>query len=95
MSWLVPEVAIGYDQLGSYLMIVDEKSKVERRNVKTGTQVETFRVIAEGLSGNEWVVVKGIQRAIGGRQVAPEKETLAPPPPPCPPSPTAPTKARP
>jgi RND family efflux transporter MFP subunit len=94
-AWLLPETALGYDQLGPYLLLVNEENKVERRNVKTGMQVETFRVIAEGLSGNEWVVVKGTQRAIVGRKVTPEKETLTPPPPPCPPPPNSSTRARP
>ena len=78
MALLVPEVAVGYDQLGSYVMLVDGKNTVERRNVKTGIQVETLRVIVEGLDGTERVIVKGLQRAIPGRQVTSEKE-ISPP----------------
>ncbi len=37
---LVPEVAIGYDQLGSYVLVVDAKNLVERRSVKLGVRVD-------------------------------------------------------
>jgi RND family efflux transporter MFP subunit len=72
---LIPEVAIGYDQLGPYVLIVDDKNIVGRRPVKLGARVDDYRVIAEGLKGDEWVVINGLLRAIPGRQVTPEKET--------------------
>jgi RND family efflux transporter MFP subunit len=73
---LLPEVAIGYDQLGPYVLIVDDQKVVERRAVKLGTQVDDYQVVAEGLQGNEWVIVNGLLRAIPGKEVTPEKETL-------------------
>jgi RND family efflux transporter MFP subunit len=71
---LVPQEAIGYDQLGSYVLIVNEHNQVQRVGVKTGTLVNHLRVIEEGLTGKEWVVVKGVQKAIPGRQVTPERQ---------------------
>ncbi|HZE20696.1 MAG TPA: efflux RND transporter periplasmic adaptor subunit, partial [Desulfobaccales bacterium] len=73
---LVPEVAIGYDQQGSYVLIVDNKNVVSRHQVTLGQQDGDYRVITAGLQGNEWVVVNGLLRAIPGRQVTPEKEVL-------------------
>jgi hypothetical protein len=75
---LVPEVAIGNDQQGSFVLIVNEKNGVERRTVKTGTAVDNLRVIEEGLKGVERVIVKGLLRAAPGRQVTPEQEGAAP-----------------
>lgn len=72
---LVPQVAVGFDQLGSYVMTVDEKDTVERRNVTTGPRKDDFIVIEKGLSGNEWVVVKGLLQAAPGRKVNPERQT--------------------
>ncbi|MBM4293307.1 MAG: efflux RND transporter periplasmic adaptor subunit [Deltaproteobacteria bacterium] len=72
---LIPEVAVGYDQQGPFVMVVDEKNVVARRLVKLGAQVDGRRVITEGLQGEEWVVVNGLLRAIPGKQVAPEKTT--------------------
>jgi len=70
---LIPEVAIGYDQQGPYVMLVDDKKIVARRPVQLGNQVDDYRVITAGLQGQEWVVVSGLLRAIPGRQVTPEK----------------------
>jgi RND family efflux transporter MFP subunit len=74
---LIPGVAIGYDQQGPYVLLVNEKNVVVRRPVKLGApQADDYRVILEGLQGDEWVVVNGLLRAIPGRQVAPERQTL-------------------
>ncbi len=78
-AFLVPEVATGNDQQGSYVFIVNEKNIVERRSVKTGPVVDSLRGIEEGLKGKEWVIVKGLLKAAPGRQVTPEQEGAAPP----------------
>jgi multidrug efflux system membrane fusion protein len=77
---LVPETTIGYDQLGSFVKVVNDKHEVERRQVKLGNQVGEDRVVLEGLQGNEWVVVAGTLRAIPGRTVTPEKAGAPPAP---------------
>src|SRR5467141_4480475 len=71
---LVPEVAVGHDQQGDYLLVVNDKNVVERRPVTTGAAVESRRVIAAGLTGGEWVVVNGVLKAAPGRPVTPERE---------------------
>jgi RND family efflux transporter MFP subunit len=76
---LVPQEAIGYDQRGSYLLVVNEHHVVQRFSVKTGAMVEHLQVIEEGLAGREWIVIKGVQKAIPGLQVTPEKQDLAAP----------------
>ena len=73
-AFLVPEVAIGHDQQGSYVFVVNEKDVVERRSVKTGPAVDSLRAIDEGLEGPERVIVNGLLRAAPGRQVTPEQE---------------------
>jgi RND family efflux transporter MFP subunit len=73
---LVPQEAIGFDQRGSYVLIVNEHHAVQRVSVRTGTLVDHWQVIEEGLMGKEWVVIKGVQKAIPGRQVTPEKQEL-------------------
>ncbi len=71
---LVPEVAIGHDQLGSYVLVVDDQNVVQRRSVKIGVKKEERRVVEEGLQGDEWVITNGLLRAIPGRPVTPAKE---------------------
>jgi RND family efflux transporter MFP subunit len=72
-SLVVPEVAIGHDQQGSYVFVVDEKNVVERRSVKTGPTVDALRAIDDGLTGKEWVIVNGLLKAGPGRHVTPER----------------------
>jgi RND family efflux transporter MFP subunit len=71
---LVPEAAIGHDQQGAYVFVVNDKNVVERRNVTTGSAVESQRAIDNGLTGGEWVIVNGLLKAAPGRQVTPERE---------------------
>ncbi|HYA91695.1 MAG TPA: efflux RND transporter periplasmic adaptor subunit [Thermodesulfobacteriota bacterium] len=73
-AFLVPQEAIGYDQRGSYVLMVNENNVVQRSSVRIGTLVDHLRVVEEGLTGNEWVVIRGVQKAIPGRQVTPERE---------------------
>jgi RND family efflux transporter MFP subunit len=78
MAFLLPDAAIGNDQQGSYVLIVNEKNVVERRGVKSGSLVDNLRATEEGLEGKEWVIVKGFLRAAPGRLVTPERESLSP-----------------
>ncbi len=71
---LIPRGAVSFDELGSYVLVVNEKNVIERRNVKTGALQDGMEEIQEGLGGSEQVVVKGILKAIPGRQVTPERE---------------------
>lgn len=68
---LVEERALGSDQRGDFLLIVDQDNKVHYRLVKTGIAVDGLRVIEQGLSAGERVVVNGLQRARPGAKVNP------------------------
>ena len=78
-AFLVPDAAIGHDQQGAYVFVVNEKNIVERRSVKTGPALDGLRAIDEGLQGQEWVIVNGLLKAAPGRQVTPEREGARPP----------------
>jgi membrane fusion protein, multidrug efflux system len=71
---LVPQVALGFDQLGRYVLVVNDKNVVERRGVTTGPEENGMIVIDGGLSANDRVIVNGLQRAIPGREVNPEMQ---------------------
>jgi RND family efflux transporter MFP subunit len=77
VAFLVPQEAIGDDQAGSYVLVTNQENIVQRTNVKTGTLAAGMRVIEEGLTGKEWVVVNGFQKAFPGRKVTPEKQEPA------------------
>jgi RND family efflux transporter MFP subunit len=72
--FMVPQEAVGDDQAGSYVLAVSEDNVVQRIAVKTGTLADDMRVVEEGLTGREWVVVNGVQKAFPGRKVTPEKQ---------------------
>jgi RND family efflux transporter MFP subunit len=76
-AFLVPDAAIGHDQQGAYVFVVNGKNVVERRGVKTGPAADAMRAIDDGLKGDEWVVVNGLLKAAPGRQVTPERESGA------------------
>jgi RND family efflux transporter MFP subunit len=71
MALVVPETAIGYDQLGSYLLVVDRDDAVERRPVKLGMQTGDERVIEEGLDDQDRIIVTGLLHAVPGNKVTP------------------------
>lgn len=80
---LVPAEAVGFDQQGNFVLTVDDKNVVQRKTVETGETFGNRQVIASGLTGNEWIIVDGLQRSIPGREVKPEPaagEATAPPP---------------
>ena len=74
---LVPDTALGSDQGGRYLLLVDKDNVVVHRNVKIGPLVDGRRVIDDGLGPDDRVVVAGVLRAIPGQKVDPHTETAA------------------
>ena len=75
---LVPDVAIGTDQGGRYLLTVGKDDVVEQHRVEVGVLEGKLRVIERGLAAGDRVVVSGLQRAIPGQKVVPrEASSLA------------------
>ncbi|KAA0697215.1 efflux RND transporter periplasmic adaptor subunit [Neorhizobium sp. P12A] len=73
---LVRDDALGTNQQGNYLLVLGKDDVVEQRQVKTGQKEGALRVIISGLDADEWVVTHGIQQAIPGSKVAPEKSDM-------------------
>lgn len=78
---VVPAEAVGFDQLGNYVLTVDDKNVVARKTVETGPLFDNGRVIRTGLSKDDRVIVNGLLRAIPGREVTPESASAKPSPP--------------
>lgn len=74
VALLVPATAVGSDQQGSFLLVVNPQNMVERRNVKTGPLEGDLRVIEEGVAANETIVASALLKAHPGSRVAPEQE---------------------
>ena len=74
---LVPEIALGRDQRGTYVLVTNSENVVEYRLLQLGPETDGgLRVVEDGLRPEEWVIVKGIQRARPGAKVAPEQSDL-------------------
>ena len=73
---LVDDVAIGTSQVGEYVLVVDKDNTVVQRPIKVGQLNGQLRVVESGLSGDEWVIIDGLQRAVAGNKVDPEKKTM-------------------
>jgi RND family efflux transporter MFP subunit len=69
---LVPDTALGTDQGGRYVLVVNAENVVEQRKVEIGSLEGTLRVIQKGLKPEDKVIVGGLQRAIPGQKVDPE-----------------------
>jgi RND family efflux transporter MFP subunit len=74
---LVPDVALGTDQGGRYVLVVNKENVVEQRKVEPGQLVGELRVIEKGLTKDDRVVIGGIMRAIPGEKVDVEQRTAA------------------
>ena len=74
---LVTERAIGADQGGRYLLVVNSEGVVEKRSIRQGQLVDGMRVIEDGLQPDERVIVTGVQRARPGAKVNPEQIDMA------------------
>jgi multidrug efflux system membrane fusion protein len=82
---LVVDRAVSSDQGRKFVFVLDATNTIQIRRISTGAlQEDGLRVIEQGLSGDEWVVVGGLQQVREKDEVAePERipmPTLAPQP---------------
>ncbi len=74
---LIPDVALGSDQGGRYVLVVDKDNTVQQRKVEVGRLVDTMRVIEKGVSADDRIIVSGLLRAIPGQKVDPQTQTAS------------------
>src|SRR5256884_2023897 len=75
---LVPEVAVGADQAGRYVLTVNADGIVEQRRVQLGQTTGELRVIESGLKPDERGIVAGILDAVPGQKVDPQLQASTP-----------------
>ena len=66
---IIPRSALQLDQIGVYVLIVDNDKKVQVRRVTTGEAVNTDIAIASGLQAGDKVIIDGIQKVRPGQVV--------------------------
>jgi multidrug efflux system membrane fusion protein len=67
---LVDDRAIGTDLGKRFVFVVDEQDVVQYRSVETGQLVDGLRVVENGLTAGDVVIVNGLQRVRPGATVA-------------------------
>jgi len=73
---LLPDAAIGADQSEQFVYVVDQDNQVRLQVVETGPLALGMRVIRDGVTADDRVVIGGLQRARPGIEVAPTEEKL-------------------
>ncbi|MGA0394754.1 MAG: efflux RND transporter periplasmic adaptor subunit, partial [Rhodospirillales bacterium] len=73
---MVPEEVIGTDQSRKFVYTVNNEGTVKLQLVTLGKLIDGLRVIRKGLSPDDWVIIKGIQRARSGVKVTPVKSAI-------------------
>lgn len=74
---MVPDRALQEDQVGRFLLIVDQNDTVQQRHVQVGPVAGGMRVITSGLQRTDRVVVGELWRATPGSRVRPQLQTNA------------------
>lgn len=75
---MVPDEAIGSDQDRRIVLVVDTEGTVSAKPVRTGPRIDGYRVIREGLTGDETIIVNGLMRARPGTKVKADTIILPP-----------------
>lgn len=73
---LIPDVALGSDQAGRYVLVVNTENVVEQRKVQIGPLDGELRVIETGLKADDRIVIAGLLRAIPGQKVDPQLQKI-------------------
>jgi RND family efflux transporter MFP subunit len=75
---LVPDAAIGTEQARKYVLVVDGDNKVQLKYVTLGQVSGDLRVIKDGITPDDRVVVNGLMRARPGIKVKPQEQQGSP-----------------
>jgi multidrug efflux system membrane fusion protein len=71
---LVPDAAIGTEQIRKFVYVVDAENTVRQKYIELGSLQGSLRVVRSGLEENDRIVVNGLMRARPGAKVTPLTE---------------------
>ncbi len=76
-SVLIPEQCIAFDQDTRYVYVIGDDKVAQRQVIEVGRQIGDQRIITNGLSADDAVVYRGIQRVRDQEPVSPEWVSLS------------------
>jgi RND family efflux transporter MFP subunit len=74
---LVPDTAIGTEQVRKFVFVLDGDDVAQSRYVTLGRLVDSLRVIKSGIKAHDRVVINGLMRVRPGTRVAPQAGAIA------------------
>jgi RND family efflux transporter MFP subunit len=74
---LVPEAAVGAEQVRKFVFVVDAEDVARPKYVTLGPVVDGLRVITQGLAPDDNVIVNGLMRVRPGVKVMPQRSSTA------------------
>jgi len=77
---LLPDAAIGSEQVRKFVLVVDNDNIARTRYVTLGQLAGELRVIKDGVSADDRVIVNGLMRARPGQKVTPQEQGAQPAP---------------
>jgi len=77
---LVPDLAVGTEQIRKYVLVVDSENTARQKYVTLGQLMpDGQRVIKDGIGPEDRVVISGLMQARAGMKVTPQQPGAAPP----------------
>ncbi|NMY41077.1 efflux RND transporter periplasmic adaptor subunit [Pseudomonas sp. WS 5013] len=74
---LIKDEAVGTDLGKKFVLVLDKDNAVQYRAIELGPKLEGLRIVRQGLSKGEKIVVNGLQRAMPGATVDPQAVPMA------------------
>lgn len=76
---LINDEAVGTDLGKKFVLVIGKDNKPEYRTVELGPKLEGLRIVRSGLTKDDTIVIKGLQRIRPGTPVDPEVAQMASP----------------
>jgi membrane fusion protein (multidrug efflux system) len=75
---LIPQAAVQENQLGNFVLVLNDKNQVDTRHVEMGRRMGAMWVVNGGLKNGEKIVIEGLQKVRSGVEVNPMEKTVDP-----------------
>jgi len=74
---LIKDDAVGTDLGKKFVLVMDKDSKVQYRSIELGPKLEGLRIVRNGLTKGDRIVINGLQRVRPGAQVDAQNVEMA------------------
>jgi membrane fusion protein, multidrug efflux system len=75
---LIPDAAIGTEQARKFVLVVDDNNMARQRYITIGQLDGGLRVVKDGLTASDRIIVNGLMRVRTDQKVTPQQDTTPP-----------------